>query len=107
MYYPLFVFVGAAVDYRQGFVGCMRGVRVNGQMMDMRGMLIRGEVTYGVTEGCVGKCASNPCFNGGTCREGYAGYTCDCSYTPMRGWMCGRGEYRLKSILKYINIICP
>ncbi|KAK3612149.1 hypothetical protein CHS0354_016528 [Potamilus streckersoni] len=82
--------VGAAVDYRDGYVGCMRGLRVNGVLMDMRGMVARGEVTYGVSEGCVGKCASNPCFNGGTCREAYSGYTCDCAYTPFRGWMCFR-----------------
>jgi len=82
--------VGAAVDHRDGFVGCMRGLRVNGVLMDMRGQIVRGQVTYGVHEGCVGKCASNPCFNLGTCREGYSHYTCDCAYTPFRGWMCFR-----------------
>lgn len=82
--------VGAAVDHRDGFVGCMRGLRVNGVLMDMRGQIARGQVTYGVSEGCVGKCASNPCFNQATCREGYSGYTCDCAYTPFRGYMCFR-----------------
>ncbi|XP_071101429.1 neurexin-4-like [Haliotis cracherodii] len=82
--------IGAAVDFNDGFVGCMRGLRVNGQLLDMKGKVERGDVTYGVAVGCVGKCSSNPCFNGGTCREGYSGYTCDCSYTPFRGWMCGR-----------------
>ncbi|KAL5009720.1 hypothetical protein ScPMuIL_012025 [Solemya velum] len=82
--------IGATVEGRNGFVGCMRGLRVNGVLMDMRGMVTRGEQTYGLSEGCVGKCASNPCFNGGTCQEGYSGYTCDCAYTPFRGWMCYR-----------------
>ncbi|XP_029633411.1 neurexin-4 [Octopus sinensis] len=82
--------VGAAVGYHSGFVGCIRGLMVNGAIMDLRGMVARGVVTYGVSEGCVGKCMSNPCFNGGTCYEGYSHYTCDCSYTPFRGWMCGR-----------------
>lgn len=82
--------VGAAVDHRDGYVGCMRGLRVNGVLMDMRGQIHRGAVSYGVHEGCVGKCASNPCFNGGTCREGYSGYQCDCAYTPFRGYMCFR-----------------
>ncbi|WAR06589.1 NRX4-like protein [Mya arenaria] len=82
--------VGAAVDHRDGYVGCMRGLRVNGVLMDMRGKITRGEETYGVHEGCVGKCASNPCFNHGTCQEGYDHYTCDCAYTPFRGWMCFR-----------------
>lgn len=82
--------VGAAVGYQDGFVGCIRGLMVNGVLLDMKGMVSRGEVTYGVSEGCIGKCSSNPCFNGGTCYEGYSSYTCDCSYTPFRGWMCGR-----------------
>lgn len=82
--------VGAAVDHRDGFVGCMRGLRVNGVLMDMRGAVRKGQFTYGVHEGCVGKCASNPCFNQGTCKEGYSHYTCDCAYTPFRGWMCFR-----------------
>ena len=53
--------------------------------------------------GCVGKCASNPCFNGGTCREGYSRYTCDCSYTPWRGWNCGRGAYLLRLFLPQVG----
>jgi len=39
------------VDHRDGFVGCMRGLRVNGVLMDMRGEVARGKVTYGVSEG--------------------------------------------------------
>ncbi|KAK7092596.1 neurexin-4-like isoform X2 [Littorina saxatilis] len=83
------LFIGALIDYNDGYVGCMRGLRVNGKLMDMSGFLRSGEV-YGVVRGCIGKCASNPCFNGGTCREGYSRYTCECSYTPWRGWNCGR-----------------
>lgn len=82
--------IGASVEFKSGYVGCMRGLRVNGVLVDLRGLIQRGEVQYGVSEGCVGKCDSNPCFNGGTCIEGYSVYTCDCSYTPWRGWMCGR-----------------
>lgn len=43
--------VGAAVDHRDGFVGCMRGLRVNGVLMDMRGAVRKGQFTYGVHEG--------------------------------------------------------
>ncbi|XP_050406137.1 neurexin-4 [Patella vulgata] len=82
--------VGSSVGNTDGYVGCIRGLRVNGRLLDLKGMVERGEVTYGVSVGCVGKCMSNPCFNGGTCQEGYSGYECDCSYTPFRGWMCGR-----------------
>ncbi|XP_059162405.1 neurexin-4-like [Physella acuta] len=83
------LYVGSLVGYQDGYVGCMRGLRVNGRLMDMLGKLRNGDV-YGVRAGCVGKCASSPCFNGGTCREGYDRYRCDCSYTPWRGWNCGR-----------------
>ena len=48
-------FPGAAVDYKDGFVGCMRAVMVNGKVMDLRGKVERGEVTYGVS---VGECCS-------------------------------------------------
>ena len=82
------------MEYKSGFVGCMRGLRVNGVLVDLRGLIQRGQFQYGLAEGCVGKCSSNPCFHGGTCIEGYSGYTCDCSYTPWRGWMCGRGKAR-------------
>ncbi|KAI8777902.1 neurexin-4 [Biomphalaria glabrata] len=83
------LYVGSLVGYQDGYVGCMRGLRVNGRLMDMMGKLRNGYV-YGVRAGCVGKCASSPCFNQGTCREGYNHYRCDCSYTPWRGWNCGR-----------------
>ena len=45
------VITGGAVDYTEGFVGCMRALLVNGQMMDLRGKVERGEVTYGVETG--------------------------------------------------------
>ncbi|GFS11692.1 contactin-associated protein 2 [Elysia marginata] len=83
------LYVGSLVGYQDGFVGCIRGLRVNGRLMDMLGKVTRQE-QFGVRAGCVGKCASNPCFHQGTCREGYDSYKCDCSYTPWRGWNCGR-----------------
>jgi contactin associated protein-like 2 len=43
--------VGATVDYKNGFVGCMRGLRVNGVLQDMRGAVHNGQFTYGVHEG--------------------------------------------------------
>jgi len=82
--------IGGAVDYTEGFVGCMRALLVNGEMMDLRGKVERGEVHYGVSTGCHPKCESNPCFNNGICVEWYSWYQCDCAYTPFRGWNCGR-----------------
>ncbi|GFN94779.1 neurexin-4 [Plakobranchus ocellatus] len=83
------LYVGSLVGYQDGYVGCIRGLRVNGRLMDMLGRVTQRE-EFGVRAGCVGKCASNPCFHQGTCREGYDSYKCDCSYTPWRGWNCGR-----------------
>ncbi len=39
------------MDYKDGVVGCMRGLMVNGVLMDLRGKVERGEVTYGVSSG--------------------------------------------------------
>ena len=38
------------MDYNDGYVGCMRGLRVNGKLMDMAGELRKGE-KYGVVRG--------------------------------------------------------
>ena len=43
---------------------------------------------YGISEGCVGKCQSNPCLNNGTCIEKYNGYSCDCQWTAFKGPIC-------------------
>ncbi|GBP09577.1 Neurexin-4 [Eumeta japonica] len=43
---------------------------------------------YGISEGCHGKCSSNPCLNNGTCLEGYDSYTCDCRWTSFKGPIC-------------------
>lgn len=38
------------MDYNDGYVGCIRGLRVNGILMDMASKL-RGTEVYGVIEG--------------------------------------------------------
>ncbi|KAI1289291.1 Neurexin-4 [Halotydeus destructor] len=78
--------IGATVDYREGFVGCIRSLLLNGQFVDLHRMASRG--LYGVTTGCSGKCESNPCLNNGTCIDGYSSYTCDCQWTAFKGPIC-------------------
>lgn len=92
--------IGASVNYRDGFVGCIRGLQVNGKIVDLVS-LARNQV-YGVSVGCVGKCQSNPCLNGGTCIEMYASFQCDCTFTPFRGPICGT---EIGTILEASNII--
>ncbi|XP_033223686.1 neurexin-4 isoform X3 [Belonocnema kinseyi] len=78
--------IGATTDYRDGFVGCVRALLLNGQLQDLRSYARRG--LYGVSESCVGRCESNPCLNNGTCHERYDGYTCDCRWTAFKGPIC-------------------
>ena len=66
-------------DFADGFVGCIRAMVINGAMADLLGEATRYPWgLYGVGVGCKGKCAKNPCKNGGTCVEGYDRFTCDC-----------------------------
>ncbi|XP_044018099.1 neurexin-4 isoform X2 [Aphidius gifuensis] len=78
--------VGATTDYRDGFVGCIRALLLNGKQQDLRTYARRG--IYGVSENCIGKCESNPCLNNGTCHEKYDGYSCDCRWTAFKGPIC-------------------
>lgn len=83
MYLTSPLVVGATTDYRDGFVGCMRGLMVNGRHLDMRAAALVG--LYGIGIGCTGKCDSNPCLNNGTCHEKYDSYHCDCRFTSFKG----------------------
>jgi contactin associated protein-like 2 len=92
--------IGASVNYRDGFVGCMRGLQVNGERIDL--VRLAESAVYGVSIGCIGKCGSNPCLNGGLCIEKYSEYNCDCTFTPFRGPICGT---EIGTILEASNII--
>ncbi|XP_014245346.1 neurexin-4 isoform X1 [Cimex lectularius] len=94
--------IGSTVEYRDGFTGCVRSLLLNGKLVDLKSYAEKG--LYGVSVGCVGKCASNPCMNNGTCIERYDGYTCDCRWTAFKGPICADEigvNLRSNSMVKY------
>lgn len=94
--------IGATIDYRDGYVGCIRALLLNGKLVDLRSYAERG--IYGVSTGCIGRCESNPCLNNGTCTEGYDGYTCDCRWSAFKGPICADEigvNLRSSSMIKY------
>ena len=80
------LFIGATEDYKEGYVGCMRSLLINGQAIDIYKSAREGQ--YGLILGCHGRCESNPCLNKGICREGYSTFTCDCQWTAYKGPIC-------------------
>ncbi|XP_052755482.1 neurexin-4 isoform X2 [Galleria mellonella] len=94
--------LGASLDRKDGFVGCMRALLLNGRPQDLRAHARRG--LYGVGEGCAGRCDSAPCLNNGTCLEGYDSYACDCRWTSFKGPICADEigvNLRPNSMVKY------
>lgn len=94
--------VGATTDFRDGYVGCIRSLLLNGKLQDLKSYARRG--LYGVSEDCVGRCESSPCLNNGTCHERYDGYVCDCRWTAFKGPICADEigvNLRRNSMIKY------
>jgi contactin associated protein-like 2 len=84
------LYLGTTRANTDGFLGCITNLIINGVLQDIRGKVVRGEVTYGLTAGCKPKCSPNPCLNRGECYEYYSHYYCECGLTPYRGYICGR-----------------
>uniref|UniRef100_A0A8U8BSW6 Uncharacterized protein n=1 Tax=Geospiza parvula TaxID=87175 RepID=A0A8U8BSW6_GEOPR len=80
-----------AAGLRLGFVGCVRDLFVDGRSRDVRALLAAGGAP-GVAPLCARDpprlCASAPCRNGGTCREGWNRFVCDCRGTGYLGPRC-------------------
>uniref|UniRef100_H3AW98 Contactin associated protein 1 n=1 Tax=Latimeria chalumnae TaxID=7897 RepID=H3AW98_LATCH len=81
------LFVGAAEHKLKPFIGCLRGLKMNGVTLNLE---VKANETEGVKLNCTGHC-SNPrveCYNAGRCIERYSHYTCDCNISAFDGPFC-------------------
>ncbi|XP_070957738.1 contactin-associated protein 1-like [Oncorhynchus clarkii lewisi] len=95
--------VGAANRTLWPFLGCLRGLRMNGVTLNLEG---KANEEQGIRRNCTGQClnATIPCRNAAQCIEGYAAYTCDCGNTAFDGFYCHKdiGAYfEIGSWLRY------
>ncbi|XP_069750383.1 neurexin-2-like isoform X5 [Narcine bancroftii] len=74
-----------------GYVGCVRDLFIDGQSRDVR-RLAELQNAGGVSGFCsretLKQCSASPCRNGGSCREGWNRYICDCTGTGFFGRNC-------------------
>ncbi|KAG9474253.1 hypothetical protein GDO78_004522, partial [Eleutherodactylus coqui] len=85
--YDRFLSVGSA-DYKmKPYIGCLRGVRMNGVTLDLEG---KANESIGVRTNCTGHCEYPlmECQNGARCVERYSHYICDCNGTGYEGPFC-------------------
>ena len=72
---------------QSGFVGCLRDLQIDHQLVNLASMVHNN----GSLAGCPEKrdfCASSPCKNGGKCSDGWGSYLCRCP-SSWTGKNCG------------------
>ncbi|XP_076289211.1 neurexin 1 isoform X2 [Lasioglossum baleicum] len=77
---------------RQGYVGCMRELVIDGLPIDIAGYAQQQD-SGAVRPACPSHqphCPSEPCMHGGLCVEGWNRFHCDCTGTPFTGPTCGK-----------------
>ncbi|XP_027751788.1 contactin-associated protein 1 [Empidonax traillii] len=81
------LYVGAAEHKTRPFLGCLRGLRMNGVTLNLEG---KANETEGVRVNCTGYCQDPPvpCQNSGLCVERYSHYSCNCSVSAFTGPFC-------------------
>nr|CAD2189724.1 unnamed protein product [Meloidogyne enterolobii] len=100
------------INLRQGFLGCMKNIRLNGINIEIAHMFhstkllpterptelsLSSKINKSISLGCpfsfsVDFCkrpgSKNPCKNGGICSSYHNSFHCDCSDTPFDGINC-------------------
>uniref|UniRef100_A0A8C5Q8M8 Contactin associated protein family member 5 n=1 Tax=Leptobrachium leishanense TaxID=445787 RepID=A0A8C5Q8M8_9ANUR len=81
------LYVGGTSSRQRGFIGCVRSLKLNGQILDLEE---KAKMTSGVRPGCPGHCSSygSLCHNYGKCVERGNGYSCDCTNSAYEGPSC-------------------
>ena len=70
--------------------GCIRGLVVSGEGWDL-GEEAQGE--EGISTTCGDHCQPhNPCMHGGTCKEMWDSFECNCTMTSYTGKTCQEGK---------------
>ncbi|XP_022103696.1 neurexin-1-like isoform X2 [Acanthaster planci] len=85
---PLELFSGAL---RQGYVGCIRNMAMNGETLDLPQYVEEQSEDGNIVRFCREEdplCTSDPCQHGGSCREGWNRFICDCRKTGYSGETC-------------------
>ncbi|XP_034944806.1 neurexin-3 isoform X2 [Chelonus insularis] len=82
---------------RQGYIGCMRDLIINGIPVDIA-RYAQQQDSGAVRPACHIQslhCSSQPCMHGGTCIDGWNRFYCDCTATSYIGPICGKAASTL------------
>ncbi|XP_015780818.1 PREDICTED: EGF and laminin G domain-containing protein-like [Acropora digitifera] len=83
----------------KGFVGCIRGLDINGEVQDLS--KLAGEAEF-MKSGCGAACENNSCKNHAKCLDNYNVYLCDCSKTPYYGYFCHKENGTLARLGEFV-----
>lgn len=91
---------------RDGFVGCMRVITVDGNYKlptdwKEEEYCCKGEVVFDACH-MVDRCNPNPCKHGGVCKQNSLEFFCDCSNTGYAGAVCHTCKF-ISSYIKNLN----
>ena len=90
-------------DY-EGFVGCIRNLRVQGQLLDALDLVQTKAASGLIIDGCniTDYCRGNSmCKHGGVCLSEWTGVACDCTSTHYTGHACHFCKYHTLCSLFY------